>query len=106
METWVKAAVDRNEILQMLSTLIERMLKGANAICCTLQAKSPHVFLGIEVAYCAVGIEVHKGTGRKIGKHDFIIKEIGSRIKRLEEYKRKLKNCIALSPDELYSPIP
>ena len=53
----------------------------------------------MEVAYCAVGIEVQRGTGRKTGKIEFI-KEIGARIRKLGDYKRQLKICISLLQEE------
>ena len=39
---------------------------------------------------------MHRGTRRKMGKIEFIIKEINSRLKKLDDYK-KLGHCIALS---------
>lgn len=44
---------------------------------------------------------MHRGSGRKIGKLEFILKEINSRLKKLDDYKKKLGHCIALSDGEL-----
>ena len=47
-----------------------------------------------------IGIEVHHGSGRKVGKLEFIVKQINARIQKLEEYGKRLAQSIPLSDEE------
>ena len=64
------------------------------------QVKAPDFLPGLEVAYCVIGIEVHRGSGRKLGKLDFIVKQINARIQKLEDYEKRLAQSIPLSDEE------
>ena len=44
----------------------------------------------LDLAYCAIGIEVHKGLGRKLSRKAFIEKEISRRVAELNQTKKKL----------------